>query len=96
MRMVAVRVTELPGWIFVVGTVDKAKTVKSLFTGNDQVRVLPLAGNTVDEIVQVAVLLPPAVVDAQLLVVVRLLKSVATLPLRPTCLVVDVSTVGVL
>ena len=52
--------------------------------GGVQTNVSPLAGTTVGPHVTLAVLVAPAVVADQSVVVVRLLKSVLTDPLKPT------------
>ena len=56
-----------------------------------QLKVKPDAGKIAVVNVQVAELTPPAVVRAQLVVVVLLLKSAALAPLKPTCNVVAVA-----
>jgi hypothetical protein len=56
--------------------------------GGVHVKVNPVEGITLGGVYeQVAVLTAPAVVADQLVVVVRLLKSAAEAPLKPTCTV---------
>ena len=56
--------------------------------GGDQVKERPDAGKIVEVSVEVEVFNVPAVVAAQLVVVVLLLKSVFAPPLKPTCVVI--------
>jgi len=58
--------------------------------GGEKVKIKPLGGYTVFVISQVAVFIVPAVVAVQSVVVVRLLKSWAESPLKPTCTVLAV------
>jgi hypothetical protein len=58
------------------------------------VNFCPEAGKIVFEIIHVAVLVEPTVVEVQSVVVLLLLKSDVDAPLKPTCLVTEALTYG--